>query len=145
MAETIRIRCQVLKAYATHGPCTAKALEKYLPHLKPAQIQKTSLNLYHEDDELKVIGTVPRPSGTGTQLNVYQCRDAAEPRHKKHYKKTGSKKSKLHIGAKLDLARGRMMIRFRDKKIALLERLAPTLTGTDKDLMIGIINDLRQG
>ena len=146
MKEPIRIRCQVLKVIAAIGPCDSGQIHKELPDLSIAQVQKTCQRLSSEDDEIKIVATRPRPHGDGRPWNVYVVRGEAEPREKKVYEKTGRKSRDQLLQRPLhyDPSKGRVVIRYRDRKIALLQQFLPVLNGADKDLLIGIINDLKQ-
>lgn len=142
----LRIRCQVLKVIAAMDQGTADDVHKHLPHLTKLQIQKALYDLC-EDDEIRKIGKLPRENSNGKPWNIYQIRDENIPidtSKKKVYKKSRPTKSQqLQRPIKYDVKRGMMFIRYRDRKIKLLTKLLDRVENTDKDLLIGIINDLK--
>lgn len=146
MAE-IRIRCQVLKTIAAMDSGTAEDVAKHLPNLKPSQVQKA---LHHlcDDDEVRKIGKVSRDGLGGRAFNLYQIRDEETQKdtsRKKVYKKTGRKDygQSLKRPAHRDPDRHLIVVLFREKKIRLLTKLLNLTHGTDKDLLIGCINDYK--
>ena len=146
MTEHIRIRCQVLKTIAAIGPCNSAEAHKQLPHLDLVQVRKACQRLYSEDDELKVVGK-EKIDGIGQLLSIYAVRGDDEPKEKKIYKKgsrtTPSNSEHLHRPMRFDKNKGRFIIRYRDRKINLLESLIGHTEGVMKDLLTGIINDLK--
>ena len=146
MAE-IRIRCQVLKVITGIDSGTADDVAKYLPDLKPSQVQKALAHLC-EDDEIRTVGKRPKTNSGGLPWNIYQIRDEKIPRNvskKKVYKKTGRKShsEELHKPVSYNKDRNILIIKYRERKIILLTRLLSRVHGHDKDLLIGCINDYK--
>lgn len=141
----LRIRCQVLKVIAGMDDGTAEQVGLHLPDLTAKQVQKALYNLC-TDDEIRKIGEQPRGQANGKPWNVYQCRDENTPidiSKKKYYKKSGRKdiKQELQSSAKWDMDKNRMIVKYRERKLHLLNRLMTHVSGTDTDLLIGIIKD----
>lgn len=143
----LRIRCQVLKVIAAMESGTAEDVAKNLPNLTPTQVQST-LNYLCNDDEVRVIGKQPKVNSGGKPWNIYQTRDENLPKDtskKKTYTKTGRKthSQELQRPVRFDEDRGIMIVRYREKKIKLLTKLLTRVDGTDKDVLIGCINDYK--
>jgi len=146
MAE-IRIRCQVLKVIAAMTDGTADDVSRHLPNLTPQQIQKALYNLCN-DDEIRKIGEQSRDQENGKPWNLYRVRDegvAIDLSKKKFYKKSGRKNysQEMMRPTVWDSSKNRIVVRYRDRKLKLLNRFLTSVNGTDEDLLIGIINDYK--
>lgn len=139
MAQQIRNRCIVLQAIAIHGPCTVKDLEAACPDLSPQQIQRAAYNLRESDDIIRV-GQAPRHDGSGRPMLVLEV-NPATPDGSKTPEKSGRKSWRETLRSSQGGFNQPGMLRFRDRKIRLLQGLARVSGGTDKDLLIGMIKD----
>ena len=138
---TLRIRCEVLRTLANIGPTDSKAVLKNLPDLKPEQVQKAIYRLLTQD-RIEKIGVNEREGKTGRPLFVYKVRDEWEPANKTKEKK-GRKtyKEELRSSRKSESDSMPTVINYRDRKIRLLQKLLNIVSGTEKDLIYGILAD----
>lgn len=144
----LRIRCQVLKVIAGMDQGTAKDVHKHLLHLDAKQVQKALYELCM-DDEIRKIGVVEREHCNGKPWNIYKCREENQPideSKKKIYKKSGrkNKKQELQTSISFNAEKNIIMVKYRDRKIKLLEKMLPNISPQYKDLFIGIINDYKK-
>lgn len=136
---TLRIRCEVLKALATHGPCTSKDIQGHTKGLTAQQIQKALYRLLDQDRIFKV-GQADRQGKEGRPLFLYDVRDEWEP---KQSKRTGKKKGRQNYQQSLRHSNPSVfvVVKYRDRKIRLLQGLLDRVGGTDRDLIYGILAD----
>lgn len=141
---TLRIRCDVLKALAIHGPTTSLELAKYLPKLEAAQIRKAIYRLL-DQDRIQKVGKAERSGSNGRPQFFCEVRDKDEWMPTRA-KKTGPKKGRQNYreSPKAPSAGTPAVVRFRDRKIRLLQRLMDHTSGAERDLLIGILADYGQ-
>jgi hypothetical protein len=141
------MRCQVLRTIASIGPCGAEDIREHLPHFSIKQIQKTCSRLNRQDDEIKVVATTPSKND-GNPCKVYQVRGEDEERKiaTKEQKSNAiqTRSTRLKTPMRYDKERERLIIFNRERKIELLESLKIHTADVRKDLLMGIIHDLKQ-
>lgn len=139
---TLRVRCEVLKTIAMLDNPTSEDVGNVLPDLKPKQIQKAIYQLLTQDRIFKT-GQQERTGSKGRARFTYEARDDWEPKAKET-KSTETKAGRKNHSESMRTDGGNALgiVRFRDRKIRLLCRLADRASGSDKDLIIGILSDL---
>lgn len=138
---TFRVRCEVLKVIAICDGATSKTVCDMLPDLEAKQVQKAIYQLLTQDRIFKT-GKQQRHGSNGRPLFEYQANEDWEPatkakkvKREKTGRKTYSEELRTNGGGITSI------IRFRDRKVRLLGALASKASGTNKDLLIGILAD----
>lgn len=136
----MRIKCQVLQVIAAKGPCSSLDVQQELPHLENEQVQKAIYNMLQQDRIFKA-DQVERIGSNGRPMFLYEVRENWEPQ-----KTTGMKSGRTNYAEKLRSGHAHVgladiAIKFRDKKIRLLQSLIKYTGDMERDLLIGILND----
>jgi len=135
--KSMRIICRVLLVFADHGPMTVKEAMSHLPDLNESQVSAAAVQLAVKQKLHKKYA-----NGKQTVPLVYEYNEEFKPPARTNYGKSQSPVSRAANSK--GRVRQQTFYRFRDKKIALIERLIAKCGGMDKDLLIGILNDYRQ-
>ncbi len=138
---TLRIRCQVLRAVAIRDGATSQGIADMLPELSAQQVQKAIYQLLSQDRIFKT-GKQEREGSNGRPLFVYEANEDWEPAAVKAKTKKKSGRKTHSDELRTNSAGGLGVIRFRDRKVRLLIKLLSKVSGTDKDLLIGLLADL---
>jgi len=117
--------CQVLIVVDEHGPMKSRDMLPHLPSMDIRELQKIVCDLKRQGRIKPVNGD--RPS-------AYDVVESPDEKKKLHKKKTNNSKSTPLVFG----------VNYRAEKIAMLERQLDKMgDGPDRDLMIGLIGDLR--
>ena len=124
--------CQVLIVVDQHGPMKSSDMLPHLPTMERKELQTIVADLKRQG-KIKPIGE-SRPC-------AYDIVDSIEEKTKLKRKKTNRTSNRLAVIGKHQSV---IAIRYKPEKISMLERQLLKLgDGPDRDLMIGLIADLK--
>jgi len=125
-------------------------MAKHLPDLNVKQIQKATYSLLQQD-RIRKQGKVPRIGNIGRPTFLYVCREDYEPISEEQKTEKVTPKRKLKINKRPDhreylrspsgTEKFLGTIKFRDRKVRLIQELIPKHSDTAKDLLIGMLSD----
>lgn len=119
---------------------TSLGVQEMLPQFEAKQIQKAIYQLMSQDRIFR-IGKSQRLGSHGRPLFIYGANPDWEPANKEPDTRDKVGRKTYPESLQTDGGRSMQIIRFRDRKIRLLTRLLDKVSGSDKDLLIGILND----
>lgn len=146
----IRNRCRVLSIVKTIQPCTMHQVHKYLEtagdDLTFRQVRSAFYQLI-EDDEVVHFKNSETILGNHKPEPIFKIREQGDIslsviKKRVREKNPSAMSTRIQAPMKYDESSKRILVRFRNDKLKLLNKLKRYIkTDREKDLLIGIIND----
>lgn len=152
---TLRVRCEVLRLLAIHGPCTSgEIVLASCGQLTAPQVQKALYRLLDQDRIRKTGEQRPRQGSDGRPMYLYEAREDWEPGQDSSRERRRPKRGRKDYRASLAASSpGSLpdddrpaqpfagLIKFRDRKVRLLQQYLARSSDTERDLLLGMLAD----